>query len=130
MEHWRSFTHGNWNNCIDVRDFIKLNYTLYRGDESFLSEPTKRTKSVLSKAEALFAEETKKGGVLDVDCDTVSSILAYKPGYISEGEDIILGLQTDKPLKRAVNAGTYEINPDQFAQKLFEKYNSTHLGSF
>lgn len=100
---WRDFNEGIWINEINVSDFIKKNYTPYQGDSSFLTGTTKRTDSVRKKVEELLIEENKKGGVLDIDCDNVSSILTYKPGYISESEDIILGLQTDKPLKRAVN---------------------------
>ena len=103
MKCWRNFNEGNWNKTIDVSDFIKRNYTPYKGDASFLEGPTKRTESVRTRVEELLIEETKKGGVLDIDTEHVSSILTYKPGYIKKGEDIILGLQTDEPLKRAVN---------------------------
>lgn len=103
MTCWRNFKTGNWNETIDVRNFIKLNYTLFKGDESFLTPPTERTKSIHQKAEDLFRKELANGGVLEIDSETVSSILSHGPGYICEGEDIILGLQTDKPLKRAVN---------------------------
>lgn len=103
MEFWRSFNKGNWNNCIDVSDFIRKNYTPYMGDASFLEGTTQRTDSVKKRVEELLIEENKKGGVLDVDTENVSSLLTYRPGYIKKGEDIILGLQTDEPLKRAVN---------------------------
>ena len=103
MQAWRNFNEGIWNKEINVSDFIKKNYTPYTGDSSFLSGTTKRTDSVRKRVEELLIEENKKGGVLDVDCDNVSSILTYRPGYIKKGEDIILGLQTDEPLKRAVN---------------------------
>lgn len=103
MTCWRNFNEGNWNNTIDVSDFIRKNYTPYEGDSAFLEGPTKRTESVRTRVEELLIEETKKGGVLDIDTENVSSILTYKPGYIKKGEDIILGLQTDEPLKRAVN---------------------------
>lgn len=103
MEFWRSFNKGNWNNCIDVSDFIKKNYTPYIGDASFLEGTTQRTDSVKKRVEELLIEENEKGGVLKVDTENVSSLLTYRPGYIKKGEDIILGLQTDEPLKRAVN---------------------------
>ncbi len=103
MTYYRGFIKGNWNDTIDVSNFIKLNYTPYNGDATFLAGTTKRTDSIKQKVENLLKEETKNGGVLKVDAKTVSSILSHAPGYISEGEDIILGLQTDEPLKRAVN---------------------------
>ncbi len=103
MNCWRGFDKGNWNENIDVADFIKRNYTPYSGDSSFLSGTTKRTDSVKARVDELLIEENARGGVLDVDTDNVCSILTFKPGYIKKGEDIILGLQTDEPLKRAVN---------------------------
>lgn len=103
MSHWRSFNNGTWNTCIDVSDFIKRNYTPYTGDASFLEGTTERTDAVKARVEELLIEENKKGGVLDIDTENVSSILTYKPGYVIKDKDIILGLQTDEPLKRAVN---------------------------
>ena len=105
MEHnnWHGFTGGAWQNEINVRDFIQKNYTEYTGDSDFLAEATPRTKNLMSKLQALFAEERKRGGVLDVDTTTASSLLNYKPGYIDQENEIIVGLQTDSPLKRGVN---------------------------
>ncbi len=103
MTCYRGFKEGNWNKAIDVADFIKSNFTSYTGDAAFLKGTTKRTDTVKKRVEELLVEENKKGGVLDVDTNVVSSILSHKPGYIIKGEDIILGLQTDEPLKRAVN---------------------------
>jgi len=103
MDYYRNFNTGNWNNTIDVSDFIKRNFVSYEGDASFLEGTTPRTDRVKSRVDELLVEETKRGGVLDVDPNTVSSILSHKPGYIIEGYDIIMGLQTDEPLKRAVN---------------------------
>lgn len=103
MTYHRGFKEGNWNTAIDVADFIKLNYTPYTGDSDFLAATTERTDRVKARVEELLIEENKNGGVLEVDTNVVSSILSHAPGYIIEGEDIILGLQTDKPLKRAVN---------------------------
>ena len=103
MQQWRNFKGEAWKNEINLRDFIQNNYTPYEGDGSFLQKATERTISAKNRVEKLFAEEFEKGGVLDVDTENVSSILSYEPGYVKKGEDIILGLQTDKPLKRAVN---------------------------
>lgn len=103
MDFWRSFNGENWKNEINVSDFIKNNYTPYDGDSSFLKGPTERTSYLKNKVDELLIAETKNGGVLDVATNAVSSILTYKPGYIEKGKDIILGLQTDQPLKRAVN---------------------------
>ena len=100
---WRGFEDGKWQTEVNVRDFIKRHYTKYDGDNSFLKDKTDRTSSVLNKVQYLLQMEMCNGGVLDVDTDTVSSLLNYKPGYISKDEDIIVGLQTDAPLKRAVN---------------------------
>ena len=103
MDYWRGFKDGNWSTLIDVADFIRLNYTPYVGEASFLEGATNRTENVRKKVEFLLLAEHKNNGVLEVDAKTVSSILSHKPGYISKEEDIIVGLQTDKPLKRAVN---------------------------
>ncbi|MBQ2987759.1 MAG: formate C-acetyltransferase [Clostridia bacterium] len=101
--HWNGFKAGAWQNEINVRDFIQNNYTEYTGDSDFLSEATPRTRNLMAKLQALFAEERKKGGVLDVDTTTASSLLNYAPGYIDKENEIIVGLQTDSPLKRGVN---------------------------
>ncbi len=102
-DYKRNFNEGNWNNTIDVSDFIKRNYTPYEGDASFLSGTTPRTDRVKKRVEELIIEETKKGGVLDIDTEKVSSLLTYEPGYVIKEDDLIVGLQTDEPLKRAVN---------------------------
>lgn len=103
MNYWRSFKEGNWNKEIDVSDFIKLNYTPYEGDSDFLEGTTERTDAIMTRVNDLLIEENEKGGVLKIDTDHVSSILSHKPGYVIKSKDIILGLQTDEPLKRAVN---------------------------
>ena len=105
MEHnnWHGFIGGAWQNEINVRDFIQKNYTEYTGDSDFLSDATPRTKKLMSKLQALFTAERHLGGVLDVDTTTASSLLNYKPGYIDKENEIIVGLQTDRPLKRGVN---------------------------
>ena len=102
-EQWYGFAEGNWQKRIDVRDFIQKNYTPYTGDESFLCPPTERTKELYARLQALFDEERARGGVLDIDTETVSSLTAYRPGYLDKEREIIVGLQTDAPLKRGVN---------------------------
>ena len=103
MAYWRNFKKGNWTETIDVSDFIKQNYTPYTGDASFLEGTTERTRRVAERVRELLIEENEKGGVLDIDTEHVSSLLTYEPGYVIKGDDIIMGLQTDQPLKRAVN---------------------------
>ncbi|MBE6619138.1 MAG: formate C-acetyltransferase [Ruminococcaceae bacterium] len=100
---WRAFKDGNWTKEIDVSNFIKLNYTPYEGGADFLEGTTVRTDAVMTRVNDLLVEENEKGGVLKIDTDHVSSILSHRPGYIIKSKDIILGLQTDEPLKRAVN---------------------------
>ncbi|MBQ3226318.1 MAG: formate acetyltransferase, partial [Clostridia bacterium] len=100
---WRGFIEGNWNKSIDVRDFIQKNYTPYEGNESFLAAPTERTKKLNDKYENLHRLEQEWGGVLDIDTNTVSSLLTHKPGYLDKENEIIFGLQTNKALKRSVN---------------------------
>jgi hypothetical protein len=98
---WRDFTPGRWRSTIDVRDFIVINVTPYAGDESFLAEPSKRTKAVWAKLQPYFKDEQKKG-VLDVDAKTPTTMLAHKAGYIDRDNEVIVGLQTDKPFRRAI----------------------------
>lgn len=100
---WEGFEGGRWREAIDVRDFIQKNYTPYDGNEKFLAPATERTKRLLRKFENLLALEREFGGVLDIDTHTVTSLLNYKPGYLDKEEEIIVGLQTDRPLKRGVN---------------------------
>ena len=105
MEHnnWLGFNKGVWQDEINVRDFIQQNYTAYNGDESFLSKATPRTKNMMKKLEALFALERQFGGVLDIDTVTVSSLTNYTPGYVDKENELIVGLQTNRPLKRGIN---------------------------
>ena len=105
MQHknWQGFNAGAWQNEINVRDFIQANYTEYLGDDNFLSCATKRTSDLMTKVKALFKEESARGGVLDIDTNTVSSLTAYAPGYIDKENELIVGMQTDSPLKRGVN---------------------------
>lgn len=103
MLQWRGFKGEKWQQSVDVRDFIMENFNQYDGDESFLKKSTTRTQKLNQKVEDLFRQEAEKGGVLDVDVNKVSSILAFDAGYIDKDNEIIVGLQTDAPLKRAVN---------------------------
>ena len=102
-ENWRGFTAGVWQDEINVRDFIQKNYKEYTGDSSFLAGATERTEALMKKVQALFTLERQFGGVLDIDTDTVSSLTSYSPGYIDKDNEIIVGMQTNRPLKRGVN---------------------------
>ncbi len=102
FEQWNGFTEGEWQEKINVRDFIDKNYTPYSGDGSFLAGATERTKNALAELERLKKLEQERGGVLSIDTTTVSSLCNYKPGHLTDS-DIIVGLQTDEPLKRGVN---------------------------
>ena len=136
MEAWKDFKEGKWMNEINVSDFIKSNYKKYDGDEEFLKGTTKKTDSVWGKCSDLLKEELKKH-VLDIDVDHMSGINAFEPGYINEDDDVIVGLQTDAPLKRMVNpyggirmvyqeldAYGYKLNPE--VDKYFNEYRKTH----
>ena len=136
MEAWKDFKEGKWTREINVSDFIKSNYTKYDGDETFLKGTTKKTDSVWGKCSELLKEELKKH-VLDIDVDHMSGINAFEPGYINEDDDVIVGLQTDAPLKRMVNpyggirmvyqeldAYGYKLNPE--VDKYFNEYRKTH----
>ena len=98
---WEGFKGGNWMNKIDVSDFIKNNYTPYTGDDSFLCEPTFRTLQIWDKVKKLMKLEHDNGGLLDADTSNPSAIDAYAPGDIEKDNEIIVGLQTDAPLKSA-----------------------------
>lgn len=137
---WQGFQGNKWKDEVDVRDFIQNNYTPYDGDESFLEDPTQATDILWSKLQELQKEERAKGGVLDMETDIVSSLTAYGPGYIDESlQDLekIVGLQTDKPLKRAFMpyggirmaeeaCRTYGYEPSQKVHEIFTKYHKTH----
>jgi formate C-acetyltransferase len=132
---WAGFQAGLWQNEINVRDFIQQNYTPYDGDEAFLAPVTKRTSAIWDRLQAMFIEERKKG-VLDVS-QIPSSITAHAPGYIDRDNEIIVGLQTDAPLKRAImpNGGlrmvinglkAFGFEPDPHVVEIFSKYRKTH----
>ncbi|MEI3504333.1 MAG: formate C-acetyltransferase [Anaerovoracaceae bacterium] len=102
MKQWEGFKTGVWTDDINVDDFIRLNYTPYEGDESFLAGPTARTTECNERVKELIEEERKNGGTLKVDASRIMRINAFEPGYIIKGKDIIVGLQTDEPLKRGI----------------------------
>ncbi len=102
-ENWNGFNLGTWQDNIDVRDFIQKNYTPYEGDDKFLEKATERTDNLMKKVQELFKLERQYGGVLDIDTSTVASLTSFSPGYIDKSNEIIVGMQTNRPLKRAVN---------------------------
>ena len=102
VPEWDSFTPGVWQKEINVRDFIQKNYTPYEGDESFLSGPTEDTKALWAQVMELSRQEREKGGVLDMDTSIVSTITSHGPGYLDKSREKIVGFQTDKPFKRAL----------------------------
>ena len=101
--HWTGFQPGVWQDEINVRDFIQTNYKAYEGDDGFLAGATPRTQSLMQKIQGLFALERQFGGVLDIDTATVSSLTSFSPGYIDKDNELIVGMQTNRPLKRSVN---------------------------
>jgi formate C-acetyltransferase len=134
---WRGFVPGQWQTEIAVRDFIALNFTPYAGDGSFLVGPTERTRAVWRELSELMAEERRRGGILDVDVHTPSSITSHAPGYIDRERELIVGLQTDAPLQRAImpNGGwrmvengleAYGYTADERVKKIFTEYRKTH----
>lgn len=133
---WTGFVPGPWQDAIDVRDFIQRNYTPYTGDAGFLEGPTARTSRIWDTLSAMFPEERAKG-VYDVDAHTPTAITAHAPGYIDRADELIVGLQTDAPLKRAImpNGGwrmvegalqTYGYEVDETLKKIYTDYRKTH----
>jgi formate C-acetyltransferase len=133
---WTGFQPGAWLDSIDVRDFIVRNVTPYTGDEEFLARPSPRTKAVWAKLQPYFADERKKG-VLAVDAQSPSTMLAHKAGFIDRDNEVIVGLQTDQPFKRAifpfgglrmVEAGLKAagFEPDPRVHEAFTKYRKSH----
>lgn len=100
---WTGFHGETWRECVDVRNFIQQNYKPYEGEAQFLCGPTQRTKMLREKLDKLFAEERENGGVLDIDTETVTSLTNYPPGYLDKENELIVGLQTDRPLRRGIN---------------------------
>src|SRR5262245_50193106 len=133
---WRDFKPGSWRDTVDVRDFITRNVTPYAGDEAFLAKPSQRTLAVWEKLQPFFREEQKKG-VLAVDAKRPSTLLAHEPGYIDRDNEVIVGLQTDAPFKRAIfpfgglrmveaglKAAKFEADPQ--VHEAFTKYRKSH----
>ncbi len=102
-QNWNGFAAGVWQDEINVRDFIQNNYKAYEGDASFLSGATERTERLMAKVQELFRREREAGGVLEIDTETVSSLVNFAPGYIDKENELIVGMQTDSPLKRSIN---------------------------
>ena len=136
-EQWQGFKGSKWQDEVDVRDFIQNNYKPYDGDESFLEDPTESTNTLWEKLQKLQKEERAKGGVLDMETEVVSSLTAYGPGYLDKDLEKVVGLQTDKPLKRAFMpyggirmseeaCETYGYKPSEKLHEIFTKYHKTH----
>lgn len=136
LEQWKGFSSGKWTQEINVRDFIQKNYTPYEGDESFLASPTEQTYKLWQQVTELMKQEREKG-ILDTDTKVVSTITSHAPGYIDKDLEKIVGLQTDKPLKRAImplggirvvksslQAYGYQLDPQ--TEEIFTKYRKTH----
>ncbi len=138
FEEWKDFKGGEWRHEVNVRNFIQRNYTPYEGNDEFLVGPTERTKKLWNTVLNLYKQEkSAKGGVLEVDADTVSTITSHKTGYIDKDLEQIVGLQTDKPLKRAImpNGGiriveksceALDIELPEKVQSIFKDYRRTH----
>ncbi|MDD3224096.1 MAG: formate C-acetyltransferase [Clostridium sp.] len=135
-KEWDGFKGGSWTENIDVRDFIQKNYTAYTGGDDFLEGTTEKTKKVWDKAQKLILEELKKG-ILDVDTETISGIDSYKPGYLDKENEVIVGFQTDAPLKRITNPfggvrmaeqalDSYGYKIGDKMHEIFTKYRKTH----
>ncbi|RCX18736.1 formate C-acetyltransferase [Anaerobacterium chartisolvens] len=137
MEAWKGFKQGNWCTEIDVRDFIQLNYTPYEGDDSFLCGPSQSTQKLWEQVKVLLKMEREKGGVLDVDTHTISTISSHRPGYINKELEKVVGLQTDEPLKRAImpfggirmiekGCEAYGKRVDPDVLEIFTSFRKTH----
>ena len=137
FKQWDKFISGIWNEEINVRDFIQKNYTPYTGNDSFLSNATDRTKNLWNKVLKLYEDEKKAGGVLKVSTDIPSTIVSHNAGYIDKDLELIVGLQTDEPLKRAImpNGGirivetscdSANVKLDDNIKEIFTKYRKTH----
>ena len=137
IAEWEGFTGGRWEKEINVSEFIRLNYTPYMGDSSFLAPATEATDRLWAQLQVLQKEERAKGGVLDMDTEIVSSITSHEPGYLDKNLEKIVGLQTDKPLKRAFMpyggikmaeeaCTTYGYTPDPKIHRIFTEFHKTH----
>ena len=138
FEQWKGFKKGDWKDEINVRDFIQHNYTPYEGDSSFLTKPTEKTKKLWDEVLELYKKEhDSKGGVLDIDTKTPSTITAHEAGYIDKDLEDIVGLQTDAPLKRSIMpfggirivekaCAAYDKKVDDKVEEIFHNYRKTH----
>ncbi len=138
FEQWKGFKKGDWKDEINVRDFIQHNYTPYEGDSNFLTEPTEKTKKLWNEVLELYKKEhDSKGGVLDIDTKTPSTITAHEAGYIDKNLEDIVGLQTDAPLKRSIMpfggirivekaCAAYDKKVDDKVEEIFHNYRKTH----
>lgn len=138
FEQWNGFNKGDWQNEINVRDFIQKNYTPYEGDDSFLSDATEKTKKLWNEVLELYKKEhDSQGSVLDIDTKTVSTVSSHEAGYINKDLEVIYGLQTDSPLKRAImpfggirivekSCEAYGRKVDPETDEIFHKYRKTH----
>ncbi len=136
-EYYDTFKGTKWKEDIDVRDFVLNNYTPYDGDSSFLEGPTANTSALWDELQKLQKEERAKGGVLDMETEVVSGLTAYGPGYLDKDREVVVGLQTDKPLKRAFmpyggikmaeqSCTMYGYQPSEKLHEIFTKYHKTH----
>ena len=136
-KNWKGFISGDWKDEINVRDFIQKNYTPYEGDESFLAKETKDTKKLWDKVLKLFEKENEKGGVLDISNDIASTISSHEAGYIDKNLEKIVGLQTEKPLKRAImpeggirivekSCAAYNVKVSDKIEDIYHNYRRTH----
>ena len=137
FDEWNDFNGGNWQEEIDVRDFIQKNYNPYEGDESFLVGPTEKTKKLWNEVLELYKKEKENGGVLDISCDIASTISSHEAGYIDKDLEEIVGLQTDKPLKRAImpeggirivekSCQAYNRKVSDKIEDIYHNYRRTH----
>lgn len=137
MQAWEDFKSGSWQEEIDVRQFIQLNYEPYEGDASFLAGSTEATQQLWEEFMELAKQERDQGGVLDMDTEVVSSIISHGPGYLNKELEVIVGIQTEKPLKRALQpyggirmaknaceSYGYELDPE--IEHIFSTYRKTH----
>ncbi|EFR96976.1 formate acetyltransferase, partial [Listeria ivanovii FSL F6-596] len=136
-EQWYEFAGGNWQQEVDVRDFILKNYRLYDGDDSFLVGPTEATTKLWDQVMDLTKQERENGGVLDMDTKIVSTITSHDPGYLNKDLEKVVGVQTDVPFKRAlqpfggirmaeVAAESYGFKVDEEISHIFSEYRKTH----
>ncbi len=138
FDQWNGFEKGDWQNEINVRDFIQHNYTPYEGNSDFLANPTEKTRKLWDEVLELYKKEKEsKGGVLDIDTKTISTVNSHEAGYIDKDLEEIVGLQTDAPLKRAImpfggirivekSCEAYDRNVDPKVEEIFHKYRKTH----